>query len=79
MFLTDEKLYKTISTNIKRYRYSAGLTQQELADKSKISLSYITKIEAVSCNKSLSISTLNQIANALNIEITEFLKEDLNA
>lgn len=76
MFLTDEKLYKTISNNIKQYRHSAGLTQQELADKSKISLSYITKIEAASCNKSLSISTLNQIANALNIEITEFFKED---
>lgn len=75
MFLTDERLYKTISNNIKQYRHSAGLTQQELADKSKISLSYITKIEAASCNKSLSISTLNQIANALNIEITEFFKE----
>lgn len=76
MFLTDERLYKTISNNIKQYRHSARLTQQELADKSKISLSYITKIEAASCNKSLSISTLNQIANALNIEITEFFKED---
>ena len=76
MFKTDEKLYRTISNNIKRFRQTAGLTQQELADKATISISYLTKIEAASCNKSLSISTLNQIANALNIEITEFLKED---
>lgn len=76
MFKTDEELYRTISNNIKRFRQTAGLTQQELADKATISISYLTKIEAESCNKSLSISTLNQIANALNIEITEFLKED---
>lgn len=76
MFKTDEELYRTISNNIKRFRQTAGLTQQELADKATISISYLTKIEAESCNKSLSISTLNQIANALNIEITEFLKEE---
>lgn len=75
MFKTDEELYSTISNNIKRFRQTAGLTQQELADKATISISYLTKIEAESCSKSLSISTLNQIANALNIEITEFLKE----
>ena len=76
MFQTDEELYQTISNNIKRFRQTAGLTQQALADKAKISISYLTKIEAESCNKSLSISTLNQIANALDIEITEFLKEE---
>lgn len=78
MFKTDEELYQTISNNIKHYRQSAKLTQQELCDRAKISISYLTKIEAESCNKSLSISTLNQIANALNIEITEFLKEEHN-
>ena len=76
MFKTDEELYRTISNNIKQFRQTAGLTQQELADKATISISYLTKIEAESCNKSLSIFTLNQIANALNIEITEFLKEE---
>lgn len=76
MFKTDEELYRTISNNIKQFRQMAGLTQHELADKATISISYLTKIEAESCNKSLSISTLNQIANALNIEITEFLKEE---
>ena len=75
MFKTDEELYRTISNNIKRFRQTASLTQQELADKATISISYLTKIEAESCSKSLSISTLNQIANALNVDITEFLKE----
>lgn len=76
MFKTDEELYQTIRNNIRKFRQDARLTQQELADKAKISISYLTKIEAESCNKSLSISTLNQIANALGIEITEFLRED---
>lgn len=76
MFKTDDELYRAISNQIKHFRQTAGLTQQELADKATISISYLTKIEAESCSKSLSISTLNQIANALNIEITEFLKEE---
>ena len=78
MFNNDEILYKTISKNIKHYRHLTRLTQQQLADKSKLSLSYITKIEAESCDKSMSISALNQIANALDIEITEFFKENCN-
>lgn len=75
MFLNDEELYRTISNNIKHYRHLSGLTQQQLADKSKLSFSYLSKIESASCDKSFSISALNQIANALNIEITIFFKE----
>lgn len=76
MFFKDDfELYHTIGQNIKFYREKAHLTQQELAEAAKLSLSYISKIEASSCNKSMSISALNQIANALGIEINEFFKE----
>ena len=37
--------------------------------------SYLSKIEAIGCDKSLSISVLNQIANALSVDITEFFRE----
>lgn len=75
MFFKDDfELYRIIGQNIKFYREKAHLTQQELAEAAKLSLSYISKIEASGCNKSMSISALNQIANALKIEISNFLK-----
>ena len=75
-FNNDTDLYRTIGTNIKYYREQAKLTQMQLAEQTKISISYLSKIEAAGCDKSLSISVLNQIANVLNVEINEFFKED---
>lgn len=74
-FSNDLELYHTIGANIKHYREQARLTQVQLADQTQISISYLSKIEAAGCNKSLSISVLNQIANVLEIEISEFFKE----
>lgn len=74
-FNNDADLYQAIGANIKQYREQANLTQVQLAEKAQISISYLSKIEASGCNKSLSISVLNQIANVLDIEIGEFFKE----
>lgn len=41
--------YKIIGQAIKKYRKQRGLTQEQLADRMGISISYITKIEAVNC------------------------------
>ena len=70
--LTDIQLYQIISNNIKIFRTEARLTQRELAERANISLSYIAKVEANSCAQTFSISTLNQIANALDRDISEF-------
>ncbi len=75
-FNNDADLYRTIGTNIKYFRLQVNLTQAQLAEQAKISISYLSKIEALGCNKSLSISILNQIANVLDIDITEFFKEN---
>ena len=74
-FHNDSDLYRVIGTNIKHYREQAKLTQVQLAEQAGISISYLSKIEAAGCNKSLSIYVLNQIANVLSIEISEFFKE----
>lgn len=74
-FDNDTDLYRVIGTNIKYYREQANLTQVQLAEQAKISISYISKIEAAGCDKSFSISVLNQIANVLDVEISEFFKE----
>ena len=65
-FNNDSELYKVIGLNIKRYRENAKLTQMQLAERSQISISYLSKIEAI---------VLNQIANALSVDITEFFRE----
>ena len=74
-FNNDTDLYHVIGSNIKHYREQAKLTQVQLAEQAQISISYLSKIEAAGCNKSLSISVLNQIANVLGVEISEFFKE----
>jgi len=74
-FNNDTDLYRTIDSNIKHYRQQANLTQMQLAEKAQISIRYLSKIEASGCDKSLSISVLNQIANVLNVEINDFFRE----
>ena len=69
---TDEELYSIIGANIKKYRELSGLTQNQLAEKLQISISYVSKLEAPGCNKSISISLLNHIANELGTNITCF-------
>ena len=68
-FNNDTDLYRTIGSNIKHYRQQANLTQMQLAEKAQISISYLSKIEASGCDKSLSISVLN-------VEINDFFKEE---
>ncbi len=72
-FENDEELYKNIGLKIKHFREQSGLTQVQLADKLQISISYLSKLEASGCKKSLSISLLNHIANTLKVDIQEFL------
>ena len=66
-FENDTDLYRVIGANIKNYREQAKSTQVQLAEQAKISISYLSKIEAAGCDKSLSISVLNQIANYFGI------------
>ena len=73
-FESDTSLYHVI----KHYREQARLTQMQLAEQAGISISYLSKIEATGCDKSLSISALNQIANALNVDIIDFLRRETN-
>lgn len=73
-FPNETELYQVIGSNIKYYREQAGLTQIQLSEQVKISISYLSKIEASGCSKSLSISVLNHIANMLDVDITEFFQ-----
>ena len=71
----DNYYYDIIRFNIKKYREKAGLTQQELADKSGFSMNYIAKIESRKMQKSFTIVVLGRIADALNIDIRQLFDE----
>ena len=73
-FENDEQLYAVIGKNIKKYRISANLIQVQLSNNTGISLSYLTKLESEKCDKSVSLSMLNLLANTLNVCITDFFK-----
>lgn len=68
--------YVKIAQNIKRYRKRLGLSQEALAEKTCISRSYISKIEAPNCGKSFSVETLFVIADALQIPAYKLLQFD---
>lgn len=74
-FSDDRILYSTVGRKIKQIRENNHLTQQQLCEKAGISISYLSKIEAAKCDKSFSLSILNQLAKALDVDITDFFKE----
>ena len=73
--IDDEYYYSIIRKNIKKFRKERNLTQQNLADMTDISREYICDIENESRNKHITIALLGRIAEALDIEISNFFKE----
>lgn len=70
----SEDIYNTIGKNIKKYRKINGLKQHDLASSLYLSDSFIAKLESKT-RQTISIDTLEQIANYLNVDITEFFKK----
>ena len=68
-------IYKMIGQTIKKYRKQKNLTQEQLADKINISISYLTKIEAVNCDQPFSLEVLLDIAERLDISIHDLLED----
>lgn len=61
--------YRHIGRKIAYYRNMQGMSQEELADKIGISLSYLSKIEAPNSKKAYSLDVLFAIADGLNIDV----------
>lgn len=68
--------YKIIGQAIKKYRKQRGLTQEQVADRVSISISYLTKIEAPNCDQPFSLEVIFDIAEVLEIP-AHVLLEDL--
>lgn len=71
---SDTYYFGIVRHNIKRLREKAGLTQQQLADKTGISMNYVAKIESKKMQRGFTIVSLGRIADALGLDIRELFK-----
>lgn len=66
--------YKQIGLKIAYYRKMQNLTQEQLAERLGVAVSYIGQIEAPGIYKPISLTTLLRIAKALNTPPNKFLE-----
>lgn len=66
--------YINFIENIKYYRTKQNLTQEQLAEKSDLSVSYIKQIESGKIFKNITFNTCYKLAKALNINIEQLYK-----
>jgi transcriptional regulator with XRE-family HTH domain len=69
----ETNIYNIIGKNIKKYRKAKGWTQRQLAESLLLSDSFIAKLESIT-HQTISIDTLEQIANVLEVPITKFFE-----
>lgn len=65
--------YKMIGLNIAYYRKLKGMTQLQLAERVSISRTHMSNIEAPNMHTSISLETLLDIADALEIPATSLV------
>ena len=68
--------YLILIENIKYYRKQQNLTQEQLAELSDLSSSYIKQIESNKDFKNITLFTLLKITKALNVEIADLFKKN---
>ncbi|MBQ8038382.1 MAG: helix-turn-helix transcriptional regulator [Lachnospiraceae bacterium] len=66
--------YKMIGLNIAYYRKLKGITQLQLAEEINISRTHMSNIEAPNMPTSISLETLLDIADTLEIPVTNLLE-----
>ena len=67
--------YTNLVKNIKYFRLKSNMTQEQLAEKSDLSVSYIKQIESGKEFKNITFNTFSKIAKALNIDVKELFSE----
>ncbi|MBQ6632808.1 MAG: helix-turn-helix transcriptional regulator [Ruminococcus sp.] len=68
--------YRRIGLKISYYRRLRGMTQEQLAEKVDKNLAFIGAVEAPNINRTASLDTLFDIAEALDIEPYKLFVED---
>lgn len=68
------KQYLIFSENIKILRKEKNLTQEELAELSDLSISYVKQIESCKDFKNLTLTTMLKLSKALDTTISRLFK-----
>ncbi|MDE7477932.1 MAG: helix-turn-helix domain-containing protein [Lachnospiraceae bacterium] len=68
-----EQEYKMLGLNIAYYRKLKGLTQLQLAELAGISRTHMSNIEAPNMPTSISLDTLMDLADVLNVPVSSLL------
>lgn len=66
-------IHEAQAITVRRLRFKSGYSLRELSKRSHVALSFLSEIEAA--NKQPSLTTLEAIANGLDIHTVLFLKE----
>lgn len=66
-------IIKVFSSNLRKYRTSLGLSQEQFAEKCGLHRTYISSIERFQRN--VSLENIQKIADALNIEAYKLFVE----
>ena len=69
-----DELQHIIGQNLRKYRNAQGLTREQVAEKVGISLTFYANLE--SGNRIMSVPTLRNIADALNVSTDALLYEE---
>jgi transcriptional regulator with XRE-family HTH domain len=72
--MTESELRAILGANLKRYRCFRGLSQAKLAEMVDISPNFISDLETG--KRWISSDTIVSLANALKVEVFEFLKPE---
>lgn len=72
----ENYVYTILANNLKKYRKQAGLTQEQLAEKSLYALSFIKNLESKKVYQTASIGTIYKFARVLNIPVSKLFEED---
>lgn len=67
--------YTLLARNLKKYRKEAGLTQEQLSEKSLYALSFIKGIESEKVHQTASIGTAYKFAQVLGIPLSKLFEE----
>ncbi|MCI9415150.1 MAG: helix-turn-helix transcriptional regulator [Clostridiales bacterium] len=70
--------YKQLGLKIAYYRKMKGYTQEELAEKLDINAAFLGHVEAPNIDKAISLDTLFDIADLLDVPPYKFLDFDGN-
>ncbi len=73
----DSELLKVIACNIRKFRHEKDISQEELAELSRVHRTYVGMLERA--EKNVTVLSLNKIANALHHPIGDFFaKKELS-